>query len=249
MQSMRAFLELHPETAALLAKTTPISEVVEKPLSPRAGPRAWFILLVEPGMDNRVRNGLEELGAICWMAEKTVLVKHARRSERRQVPLLPGYLFVDLPGRQTGKTEDVLRRDGNGGYWTVTQFLVDYPFAVAKAVEGVIDMLGSNGRPRIVPREQIDRFRIEQRDGLYDYSLGIASGKPHKAKKPKKGGDGVPEAVAHAARKRRVSRSIRKTKAWLKSFMAVGGFPAASKSATRFGLRRTGSRPDGGTSV
>lgn len=218
MQSMRNFLELHPETAALLAKSTPTTEVIEKPLSPRAGPRAWFILLVEPGMDNRVRSGLEELGAICWLAEKTILVKHARRSERRDVPLLPGYVFVDLPGRLNGRTVDVLHRDGSGGAWTVTEFLVDYPFAVAKSVEGVVDMLGSNGRPRAVPREQIDRFRIEQRDGLYDYSLGIASGKPRK--KPKKGGDGVPEAAVHKARKRRVSKSIRKTKAWLQSFVA-----------------------------
>lgn len=218
MQTVRNYLKLHPETAALLAKSTPVSEVVEKPLSPRAGPRAWFILLVEPGTDRRVRTGLEELGAICWVPEKTVLVKHARRSERRQVPLLPGYVFVDLPGRavpQRYRSHMTISEQREEAFSAVE--LVEYPFAVAKAVEGVVDMLGSNGRPRTVPREEIDRFRIEQRDGLYDESLGMASCKP---KKPKKGGDGVPEAAARKARKRRVSKSIRKTKTWLKSMVA-----------------------------
>lgn len=78
----------------------------------------WYVVRTATRQERRAFESLKELGLTVYMPCETRWVNHARRVERAQRPLFPGYLFAEIPEKDMWKAlradgvHNVVRREG-----------------------------------------------------------------------------------------------------------------------------------------
>lgn len=114
--------------------------------------KRWFVVATATRQERRALEALEELGVTAYLPCEARFVRHARTKTRRESPLLPGYLFVEL------EEED------------------EVGLHAAAHADGVSRILSSGGRPRPVRTLCVGSLALLEALGAFDRTLPSAGG-------------------------------------------------------------------------
>ena len=106
-------------------------------------PFRWYCLLLAPRAETAARDRLEDAGFGVFLPLVTIIRRHARRREARQVPAFPRYLFVRLDVAAPGWTR-VYRLPGSG----VLRIMGPRPETPAPLPAGTVERLQAAGWDR-----------------------------------------------------------------------------------------------------
>ncbi len=122
--------------------------------APEPASLAWFVVQASSRAEFKIEEAVRELGHDAYCPAEIKFRRSPRSASTLKLAMLPGYLFIGL------------RPDRRG----------DMPFPKIHAIEGVIGILGSSGRPAQIAYQhagdgfQIGVVREMEADGAFDHT-------------------------------------------------------------------------------
>ncbi len=105
---------------------------------------SWYALRVSTRSEAKVIKGLSEIGCESYCPMETRWVTHARQTERKDRPLLPGYIFASLT---------------DAHIWRVNR------------LDGVQGIIGAGGSPMPIPDRFVGLLALHEWLGAFDRTM------------------------------------------------------------------------------
>ena len=179
---------------APLRPPTPINlDQLEARILGRLAGMHWYTLIIDAGAWRRVAERAGEMGYVTYcpmsrMAAQSVTNSrsHTRRSSVVERPLMPGYLFVDMPGpkrfdlftpsNDPGDRPEELPEGDLRGY------VAHCVRTVVEPVYGCRGLLDIDGSPVALHEAVIEDIRLRERNGEFDLTELTEDGRHRVAK-------------------------------------------------------------------